>query len=40
MVKNRFVVEVPEAQTLKNVIARLRQIEAVFDAYRVTPSGG
>ena len=40
MVKNRFVVEVPEAQTLKNVIARLRQIDAVFDAYRVTPSGG
>ena len=40
MVKNRFVVEVPEAQTLKGVIARLRQIDAVFDAYRVTPTGG
>ncbi|HVL94585.1 MAG TPA: bifunctional (p)ppGpp synthetase/guanosine-3',5'-bis(diphosphate) 3'-pyrophosphohydrolase [Solirubrobacteraceae bacterium] len=40
MVRNRFVVEVPEAQTLKAVIGRLRQIDAVFDAYRVTPSGG
>jgi GTP pyrophosphokinase len=40
MVRNRFVVEVPEAQTLKNVVGRLRQIESVFDAYRVTPSGG
>jgi len=40
MVRNRFVVEVAEAQTLKAVITRLRQIEAVFDAYRVTPTGG
>ncbi|MEA2294651.1 MAG: diphosphokinase / guanosine-3,5-bis(diphosphate) 3-diphosphatase, partial [Solirubrobacteraceae bacterium] len=40
MVKNRFVVEVADATTLKNVIGRLRQIEAVFDAYRITPSGG
>jgi GTP pyrophosphokinase len=40
MVRNRFVVEVPEAQTLKNVVGRLRQIESVFDAYRVTPTGG
>ena len=40
MVRNRFVVEVPEAQTLKSVVTRLRQIDAVFDAYRVTPSGG
>jgi GTP pyrophosphokinase len=40
MVRNRFVVEVPEAQTLKTVIGRLRQIDAVFDAYRVTPTGG
>ena len=40
MVRNRFVVEVPEAQTLKAVISRLRQIDAVFDAYRVTPTGG
>jgi guanosine-3',5'-bis(diphosphate) 3'-pyrophosphohydrolase len=40
MVRNRFVVEVPEAQTLKAVVARLRQIESVFDAYRVTPHSG
>jgi GTP diphosphokinase / guanosine-3',5'-bis(diphosphate) 3'-diphosphatase len=40
MVRNRFVVEVPEAQTLKAVVGRLRQIESVFDAYRVTPTGG
>jgi guanosine-3',5'-bis(diphosphate) 3'-pyrophosphohydrolase len=40
MVRNRFVVEVPEAQTLKTVVGRLRQIESVFDAYRVTPTGG
>ena len=40
MVRNRFVVEVPEAQTLKAVVTRLRQIESVFDAYRVTPTGG
>jgi GTP pyrophosphokinase len=40
MVRNRFVVEVADAQTLKTVVQRLRQIEDVFDAYRVTPSGG
>ena len=40
MVRNRFVVEVAEAQTLKTVVTRLRAIESVFDAYRVTPTGG
>ena len=40
MVRNRFVVEVAEAQSLKTVITRLRQIESVFDAYRVTPTAG
>jgi len=40
MVKNRFVVEVGDTQTLKATISRLRSIEAVFDAYRVTPTGG
>jgi GTP diphosphokinase / guanosine-3',5'-bis(diphosphate) 3'-diphosphatase len=40
MVRNRFVVEVGDAQTLKTMVSRLRAIEAVFDAYRVTPSGG
>ena len=39
MVKNRFVVEVGDASGLRTAISRLRQIDAVFDAYRVTPSG-
>ena len=37
MVKNRFVVEVGDTQQLKQCITRIRNIEAVFDAYRVTP---
>ena len=37
MVQNRFVVEVVDTATLKSVIARLRNIDSVFDAYRVTP---
>jgi GTP pyrophosphokinase len=40
MVKNRFVVEVPDMTSLRAAIGRLRSIEAVFDAYRVTPNGG
>jgi GTP diphosphokinase / guanosine-3',5'-bis(diphosphate) 3'-diphosphatase len=40
MVKNRFVVEVGDTAGLKNAISRLRQIEAVFDAYRITPTAG
>ncbi|HEX8204610.1 MAG TPA: bifunctional (p)ppGpp synthetase/guanosine-3',5'-bis(diphosphate) 3'-pyrophosphohydrolase [Solirubrobacteraceae bacterium] len=39
MVKNRFVVEVADTQTLRNTITRLRNIDSVFDAYRVTPTG-
>jgi Ca2+-binding RTX toxin-like protein len=39
MVKNRFVVEVGDTQALKTCIARLRNIESVFDAFRVTPTG-
>jgi GTP pyrophosphokinase len=39
MVKNRFVVEVPDTATLKGTISRIRNIESVFDAYRVTPGG-
>jgi guanosine-3',5'-bis(diphosphate) 3'-pyrophosphohydrolase len=39
MVKNRFVVEVPDTVTLKNCVTRLRNIDSVFDAYRVTPGG-
>ena len=40
MVKNRFVVEVADTHTLKGAITRLRNIESVFDAYRVTPGAG
>ncbi len=39
MVKNRFVVEVADTHTLKSAITRMRNIESVFDAYRVTPGG-
>ena len=39
MVKNRFVVEVGDTDQLKQCIGRLRNLDAVFDAYRVTPSG-
>jgi len=39
MVKNRFVVEVADTQSLKGAISRLRGIESVFDAYRLTPGG-
>jgi guanosine-3',5'-bis(diphosphate) 3'-pyrophosphohydrolase len=40
MVKNRFVVEVADTHALKGAITRMRNIESVFDAYRVTPGGG
>jgi GTP pyrophosphokinase len=39
MVRNRFVVEVGDTRTLDQAINRLRNIDAVFDAYRVTPGG-
>jgi len=38
MVRNRFVVEVPDARALDLAIGKLRQIDAVFDAHRVTPT--
>ena len=37
MTANRFVVEVPDPGTLKNAINKLRQIDSVFDAYRIVP---
>jgi guanosine-3',5'-bis(diphosphate) 3'-pyrophosphohydrolase len=40
MVKNRFVVEVADTHTLKSAITRMRNIDSVFDAYRVTPGIG
>jgi guanosine-3',5'-bis(diphosphate) 3'-pyrophosphohydrolase len=39
MVKNRFVVEVGDTVSLKNCVTRLRNIDSVFDAYRVAPGG-
>ena len=33
----RFVVEVPDTRTVDQAITRLRNIESVYDAYRVTP---
>lgn len=38
MVSNRFVLEVGDTQVLKATVARLRNVDGVFDAYRVTPS--
>jgi GTP diphosphokinase / guanosine-3',5'-bis(diphosphate) 3'-diphosphatase len=38
MVKNRFVVEVGDTEQLKQCIQRLRNVESVFDAYRITPT--
>jgi guanosine-3',5'-bis(diphosphate) 3'-pyrophosphohydrolase len=38
MVKNRFVVEVGDSEQLRQCVSRLRNVDAVFDAYRVTPT--
>ncbi len=38
MVKNRFVIEVGDTEQLKHCITRLRNVESVFDAYRITPT--
>jgi guanosine-3',5'-bis(diphosphate) 3'-pyrophosphohydrolase len=40
MVRDQFVVEVGDTRTLDQAINRLRNIDAVFDAYRVTPGAG
>ncbi len=37
MVHDRFVVQVGDIETLKSLISQLRNVESVFDAYRVTP---
>jgi guanosine-3',5'-bis(diphosphate) 3'-pyrophosphohydrolase len=37
MVKNRFVVELADTHSLKSAVTRLRNVDSVFDAYRVTP---
>src|SRR5215204_2947639 len=38
MVKNRFVVEVGDSEQLRTCVGRLRNVDSVFDAYRVTPT--
>jgi guanosine-3',5'-bis(diphosphate) 3'-pyrophosphohydrolase len=38
MVKNTFVIEVGDTEQLKQCIARLRNVDSVFDAYRITPA--
>jgi len=40
MSKNTFVVEVGDTRVLKATVNRLRSIDGVFDAYRVTPGVG
>ncbi len=40
MVRDKFVVEVGDTRTLDHAINRLRNIDGVFDAYRVTPGAG
>ncbi len=37
MVKDRFVFDVPEIDYLETVLQRVRRIDTVYDAYRVTP---
>jgi guanosine-3',5'-bis(diphosphate) 3'-pyrophosphohydrolase len=38
MVRNRFVIEVGDTEQLKHCLGRLRKVESVFDAYRITPA--
>ena len=37
MARNWYVIEIGDVRTLRAVLSGLRQIESVFDAYRVTP---
>jgi GTP pyrophosphokinase len=39
LAKNWYTVEVGDIQTLRSLLNSLRSVDAVFDAYRVTPSG-
>jgi GTP pyrophosphokinase len=38
MARNWYVVEVGDTKSLRTLLTSLRNIESVFDAYRVTPS--
>jgi GTP diphosphokinase / guanosine-3',5'-bis(diphosphate) 3'-diphosphatase len=39
MARNWYTVEVGDTKTLRSLISALKNLEAVFDAYRVTPGG-
>jgi GTP diphosphokinase / guanosine-3',5'-bis(diphosphate) 3'-diphosphatase len=39
MARNWYTVEVGDTKTLRSLISALKNIDAVFDAYRVTPGG-
>jgi GTP pyrophosphokinase len=38
MARNWYVVEVGDVKGLRTLLVALRNVDAVFDAYRVTPS--
>ena len=38
MVKERFTIELGDVRTLRAVLTALRNIDSIFDAYRITPS--
>jgi len=38
LAKNRYTAEVGDLKALRTLLTALRNLEAVFDAYRVTPS--
>ena len=38
LAKNWYTAEVGDVKALRALLSSLRQIESVFDAYRVTPS--
>ena len=38
MAKNWYVAEIGDIKALRALLGSLRNIESVFDAYRVTPS--
>jgi GTP diphosphokinase / guanosine-3',5'-bis(diphosphate) 3'-diphosphatase len=38
MARNWYVAEVGDIKALRGLLSALRNIESVFDAYRVTPS--
>ena len=39
MARHRFVLEMADIDTLRSLTNQLRNIDSVFDAYRVTPAG-